>query len=276
MLEYGNINKLTVKSESKIAYALTDGEQDVFLHFNQSLNKLSIGEEVNAFLYFDQKKRLCATLEEPLITTTKYNYVEIVGINQAGCFMNIGIVKDILLSKDYLPDNEKLWPRVGEKLPCIIKVKKNQLIVRPVEFNDLSNNQLEIGNDYDGIVISITKTGIIVATPDINLAYINKNLLRKDYHVGESIHFKVLDLKENIFSATTIENKEKEIVIDSEIILKYLNNFGGMLPLGNKSTSEEIYKVLHMSKSAFKRACGHLYKVQVIDILDNKVLLKNK
>ena len=41
---------------------------------------------------------------------------------------------------------------------------------------------------------------------------------------------------------------------------------GGSLPLGNLSTPEEISKKLHISKSAFKRAIGHLYKLKLITI----------
>ena len=44
--------------------------------------------------------------------------------------------------------------------------------------------------------------------------------------------------------------------------------------LGNASSPEEISAVLHMSKSAFKRAMGNLYKQQLIEIEDYKTILK--
>ena len=66
-LKIGEINKLEVLKETDISYTLTNGENTVFLHFNQTPNKLKVGDKVDAFLYFDQKKRLCATLEKPLI-----------------------------------------------------------------------------------------------------------------------------------------------------------------------------------------------------------------
>ena len=34
MLDYGNVNKLRVVKETDIAYSLTDGVENVFLHFN--------------------------------------------------------------------------------------------------------------------------------------------------------------------------------------------------------------------------------------------------
>ena len=80
-IKIGEINELTVKRETDISYTLTDGYEDFFLHFNQTPNPLQIGEKVKAFLYYDQKKRLCATLEQPFITATKYGLVKVVNIH---------------------------------------------------------------------------------------------------------------------------------------------------------------------------------------------------
>lgn len=276
MLEYGNINKLEVIKITDIAYTLSDGVNEVFLHFNQSLRELSIGEKVDAFLYYDQKKRLCATLETPIITSTKYDFVEVVGINSAGVFVNIGIAKDILVSKDYLPKFEKQWPRIGDKIPCIIKVKTNQLVAKILEPIDLICNKLEINQQYSGIVTQVLYNGINICTSDYQMVNINKNLLRKQYHVGEEISFKVTAQKENIYNGTTIEQKEKARLQDSDYILDYLRKMGGMIPLGNQSTPEDIYRVLNMSKSAFKRSVGHLYKLKLIIIEDDRIILNEE
>ena len=276
MLEYGNINKLEVIKITDIAYTLSDGVNEVFLHFNQSLRELSIGEKVDAFLYYDQKKRLCATLETPIITSTKYDFVEVVGINSAGVFVNIGIAKDILVSKDYLPKFEKQWPRIGDKVPCIIKVKTNQLVAKILEPIDLISNKLEINQQYSGIVTQVLYNGINICTSDYQMVNINKNLLRKQYHVGDNITFKVTAQKENIYNGTTIEQKEKARLQDSDYILDYLRKMGGMIPLGNQSTPEDIYRVLNMSKSAFKRSVGHLYKLKLIIIEDDRIILNEE
>ena len=278
MLLLGQFNDLKVLKETDIAYTLTDGENEVFLHFNQTQDKLKIGDTVRVFLYFDQKKRLCATTEDAKITIDHYDFVEVVGISSAGLFMNIGISKDLLLSSDDLPSNTRLWPRLNDRLPCLVKVKKNQLTAKIISFNDLSENELVINQEYNGIVCNISKNnqGITVITDDFKMAYIHNNLLRKNYHLGEEITFKVKDFKNNIYYATTLENKEIELIKDSEIIMNYLNTFGGMMPLGNASTPDEIFKLLHMSKSAFKRAMGHLYKERLIEIFDKKTILNKR
>ena len=276
-LKIGQINKLEVLKETDIAYTLTSGKDEVFLHFNQTPRLLKVGEKVDAFLYYDQKKRLCATLETPLITTKKYGFVEVVAISSGGVFVNIGINKDILLSKDYLTTSPNGWPKVGEKLPCILKVKTNQLTARIINKNDEINQPhiLNVGDHASGVVSKLVPGGIGIYTNSFDYVFIHKSLLRKNFRLGEVVDFKVININQyNEYNASTIQNKEYSRLSDSDDILNHLKANGGVMYLGNASSPEEISKVLHMSKSAFKRAMGNLYKQHLIEIEDYKTILK--
>ena len=276
-LKIGQINKLEVLKETDIAYTLTNGSEQVFLHFNQTPRLLKVGEKVNAFLYYDQKKRLCATLETPLITTEKYGFVEVVAISSGGVFVNIGINKDILLSKDYLTTSLNGWPKVGEALPCILKVKTNQLTARIINKNDDINQPhlLNVGDNATGIVSKLTPNGIGLYTKEFDYIFIHKSLLRKNFRLGEEVNCKIININSyNEYNGSTIQNKELSRLTDSDDILNHLKANGGVMHFGNASSPEEISKVLHMSKSAFKRAMGNLYKQQLIEIEDYKTILK--
>lgn len=276
-LKIGQINNLVVLKETDIAYTLTNGSDQVFLHFNQTPKPLKVGEKVDAFLYYDQKKRLCATLEKPLITTIKYDFVEVVEISSGGVFVNIGINKDILLSKDYLTISQNGWPKVGDKIPCVLKVKTNQLIARIINKNDdiAQPHKLNVGSSSVGIVSKLSPNGIGLYTEDFDFVFIHQSLLRKNFRLGELVEFKVINInKNNEYNASTIQNKEYSRLTDSDDILNHLKANGGVMHLGNASTPEEISKTLHMSKSAFKRAMGNLYKQRLIEIEDHKTILK--
>ena len=78
------------------------------------------------------------------------------------------------------------------------------------------------------------------------------------------------------YNGSTIAQKETMRLSDSEMILNYLKEMGGVIPLGNASTPEEINKIFTLSKSAFKRAVGALYKERLIEIEDHKIILKNE
>ncbi len=288
LLEIGEVGRFIVKRETDISYTLSPESYDltnyVFLHFNQATRKLEIGEVIEAFLYYDQKKRLCATMEKPIITTKKFDFVEVVDTCNAGVFVNIGIAKDILLSTDFLPQNPLAWPKVGEKVPCILKVKKDQLVARIINKEDIKDlqkkkevNTLKENDEVMATVSRLTSDGIGLYTEDFQYIYVHKSLTRRKYHLGENVSVKIINInKNNEANGSFIKQKELSRLDDSKIILNYLENLGGVLHLGNSSTPEEIKKHFAMSKSAFKRAVGALYKEKLITIEDYKITLIKK
>ena len=280
-LHIGEISKFKVLRETNISYIIAEvhdqNEKEIFLHFNQATRRLEAGEYIQAFLYYDNKHRLCATMETPNLLKDQIGFLDVVGKKERlGVFVNNNIAKDILMSKDDLPLNEKGWPNVGDKLCVQIKVKTDSLVAKPVTKKDLPKHEskLAVGTDALCYVQAFSSSGIICYTLDFDYIYIHKSLLRKKYRLGEELNVHIINQNEaGDWNGSLIERKEKERLIDSDIILKYLNDFGGVLKLGNMSTPEEIQKTLNMSKSAFKRAVGNLYKNRLITVDDYKITL---
>lgn len=282
MLEIGQIGKFIVKRETDISYTLAPIDENlttyIFLHFNQATRKLEMGEVIDAFLYYDGKRRLCATMEKPLITTSHYDFVEVVNTSEIGVFVNIGIAKDILLSTDFLPKNKEAWPRVGDKIPCILKVKKDQLVARIInkeDFKDKKPKELEKNITVKATISRLTSDGLGLYTDEFDYIFVHRSMTRRKYHLGEKVEVNIININQHKeANGSFIKQKELSRLDDSQIILNYLNTFGGVLPLGNASTPEEIKRHFTMSKSAFKRAVGALYKQRLIEIDDNKITLK--
>jgi hypothetical protein len=281
-INIGEINHFIVKRKTDFSYMLRPVEHykdEIFLHINEAKGDLCEGDEIDAFLYYDGKHRLCATMEEPLITTTYPNFVEVVSVKKhLGCFINIGISKDILLSKDSLPENTELWPHEHDLLPCILREKRDSLVCKIISKNDLEEIKLssEINDIVECIITNFNSGGICAFTKDFEPIFIHKSLIRKRYHLGEVIYPKIINVNEdNEFNGSLIEQKEKMMITDSEMVLKTLQDLGGIIPLGDSSTPEEIAKVFPLSKKAFKRAIGALYKKHLIIIEDKCIKLNN-
>ena len=278
----GEINKLRVKRETDISYTLVQDNEpfEVFMHFNQATKRLQENELVDVFLYYDNKHRLCATMEDPIITTKKYGFVKCVSQKEnVGCFMNIGIAKDILLSKDILPTNTKAWPRPNDTLPCILKVKKDSLVCKIISRDDITvkNASLKINDTISAYVISFTSTGLLAVDEAFNVIYVHKSMIRKKYRLGEEIILTIINInKKGEYNGSTITQKETMRLSDSEMLLNYLKEMGGIIPLGNLSSPEDIAKIFTLSKSAFKRAVGALYKERLIEIEDYRIILKEE
>ena len=136
-LKVGEINNLIVNRKTDIGFMLDSDEGEVFLHNNESMHQdLQPGQEVDAFLYFDQKGRLAATLKEPLITVGNPGFLSVAAVHETlGVFMDMGIAQELLLSVDDLPFDKEEWPQQGEILYVSIKVK-GKLVAKLVSRED--------------------------------------------------------------------------------------------------------------------------------------------
>lgn len=279
-LKVGQIDKYKVIKQTDIAYTLKSLDEsietEIFLHFNQCIYPVKVGDIIDAFLYYDQKRRLCATTETPSITTNSPGFGEVVSvINHVGAFVNIGIAKDILFSADNLPRTESLWPVVGDKVFCVIKLKTDQLTLKPaIESSIKEKAPLEVGKNVDAIVYKINDAGIGLVTNDYNSIFVHRNLIRKAYRIGECVCVKIIHKNDsNTYNGSLIANKEIIRFDDSDMILEYLKKHSGTIGIGDKSTPEEINEYFKISKGAFKRAIGNLYKKHLITITDYRINL---
>ena len=83
----------------------------------ESETPLKIGDFVDGFVFIDQTKSMTVTLKKPLIDTYRAALVEVVEVKEGlGVFVNIGLSKDMLVSKDDLPFMKKEWPEKGDHL----------------------------------------------------------------------------------------------------------------------------------------------------------------
>lgn len=61
-----------------------------------------------------------------------------------------------------------------------------------------------------------------------------------------------------------------------DTLLQELEENGGIINLGDKSSPEDIYNQLKISKKAFKKAIGSLYKERLVVVSDDSVRLVPK
>ena len=58
---------------------------------------------------------------------------------------------------------------------------------------------------------------------------------------------------------------------DAENVLEVINAFAGVLPFDDKASPEVIMRETGLSKNAFKRAVGRLYKERRIEITERAI-----
>ncbi|MCK9166181.1 MAG: S1-like domain-containing RNA-binding protein [Acholeplasmatales bacterium] len=268
----GLVYQLKVKRKTDIGYLLEDNEQEVFLHNNDCFGKTPIaGEVVEAFLFHDFKGRLAATLKLPIITLEKGAFlVAVEVVSNLGVFFDNGIDKHLLLSKDDLPNDRSEWPQKGDQLYLTLK-GKNRLVAKRVFHLEPIKTDLREKEIVKGYVNNIKDEGIDVITLKEELIFIHKTQTRKKHRLGEKLNVTIMKVYQDSIHGTLIKQKEEMIELDANLILNYLKKHREM-SLGNSSSPEEIFAQFNLSKKAFKRALGSLYKARLIDFKDNKTI----
>ncbi len=278
MIKLGEFNSLRVVRKSDLGYMLTDGLQEILMHFKQATEELEDGKEVNVFVYADKEKRLTGTMIEPWVTLEKPGFVQVVEVlPKIGIFVNINTPKDVLISKDYLPFSEEQWPMIGDNLFIHLKVKGNILVGKPLnrfEIKELKTNVEYMDYEYaDGYVCRIAEKGVGIITNQKKYVYVPMNQYRGSLRMGQPVHVCITKTYDGECYGTLNPHKEELMDTDKMIILEYLKNHQGEMTLTAKSSAEEIEKVFSMSRKAFKRAYGGLYKEHKIDFDENKTYL---
>jgi predicted RNA-binding protein (virulence factor B family) len=282
-MNLGTYNELEVVRISDIAYILSDGDNEIFLHKKEALREYVAGDVINVFIYVDNLNRPTASTKHPFVTIDSSGFLEVVEINyEYGVFLNNGLIKDLLLSKDDLPLSIQSWPVIGDELYVTMKVKKEQLFAKFVPRKIIQSilkpkEILEIGNTYDAIVMFLLVEGLVCFTKAGHEIFVHYNNTRQKYRLGETVNVRILKLNENEeYVGTLIQQKELMLEDDAKSLLQYLENHSGQMRFTDASSPEEIQAAFHMSKSAFKRALGTLYKSGLVELRSDKTVLKQK
>jgi len=280
-LKIGEYNILTVNRKSDLGYMLTNGvDEDVLLHFSQAKEELEIGEDVNVFLLLDSKRRIIATLEKPNIIIGSPGFVKVTNkVFGLGVFINNNVLKDPLISEDDLPSDISMWPNIGDTVLCKLKLTPTQLIAKLVSAEEAKGlfkpkRKLKKFEKVNAIVLKSGSEGVNLITLEGHSIFVYYKHKRRDYRIGEDVIVTInnIGLDDN-YNGTLLGAKVPLMKDDGTIILKYLEEHNGIMNFTTSSSVDEIEDTFNMSKSAFKRALGGLYKKRLIEFKDDKTYL---
>ncbi len=90
--------------------------------------------------------------------------------------------------------------------------------------------------------------------------------------IGDIIEAKVTNVKpDGKLDLTRREKAYIQIEADAQQVMQVIEAYAGVLPFNDKASPEVIKREMKMSKGAFKRAVGHLYKERKIEITQNAI-----
>lgn len=252
-----------------------DVSEEILLPKNQVTPDMNLGSEIEVFIYKDSEDRLIATRMEPFIKLGEIKKLKVKEVTKIGAFLDWGLPKDL-----FLPFKEQIYDiKSGDEILVTMYVDLSERLCATMDlYSRLSLLPPYRKDDMvKGTVYQINEQfGAYVAVDNKYSALVPRKELHRELKAGDEIEARVLEVKEDGKLDLSLRQKfYVQMDADSELILKKLKTAGGSLPYQDKSDAEEIKKEFNMSKAAFKRAIGRLYKERIIVIEKNGIKIVN-
>ena len=264
----GEYADLTIDRFTSVgAYLLDEAGEDVLLPNKYLEESFEIGQVINVFLYRDSEDRLVATTETPILTLDEFAFLTVKDVTPIGAFLDWGLEKDL-----FVPFKEQYAKMVigGEYLIRLIKDEKTDRLLGTTKINrylSVEIDDLEIGDEINLFVGEVSDLGREVIINDKYKGMIFKDRIVRTLKTGESTKgFVEFIRQDGKIDVSLVPVGVEKFDHFSQTILDYLSENDGKMNLTDKSHPDLIREQLGLSKKAFKKALGNLYKRRVISI----------
>ena len=277
-MRLGERQKLIVVKKVEFGVYLAErqdaGEKDrVLLPIKQVPAGTKEGDKLEVFLYKDSQDRLIATMRQPKLMLGETGFLRVAQVSRIGAFLDWGLEKDL-----FLPYKEQT-----------VKVKKDQevLVALYIDKSDRlcatmkvypylkTQSPYVVEDQVEGRIYEISDNfGVFVAVDDQYSGLIPKTEAQGQYRPGEKVSCRVTNVREDgKLNLSPRKKAYQQMDEDSELVLKVIGEYAGVLPFDDKVSPEVIKREFGLSKAAFKRAVGHLLKEKKIKIQDKRIYL---
>ena len=275
MIELGKKQTLEVvkKVEFGVYLAEEQGSMDkVLLPKKQVPEGAEAGTQIEVFIYRDSKDRLIATTAVPKLTLGELAVLTVKEVGKIGAFLDCGLEKDLFLP--FKQQTRKVCTG-DEVLVAMYIDKSNRLCATMNVYEYLKKESPYTKEDtVHGVIYEISKNfGAFVAVDNLYSALIPAKEFHGEYEIGDVVEARVTGVKPDGKLDLSIRRKAHlQMDEDAEYVMQVIDEFDGVLPFNDKVSPEIIQREFKMSKNAFKRAVGKLYKEGRIEITEKRIL----
>lgn len=283
MFKIGEYSNLKVCRESSVGLYLTDGTEDpetgkpleILLPENQCPDDALVGHSLKVFVYTDSEDRPIATRMKPTVVVGEFAFLQVVGISGAGAFFDWGLTKDL-----FCPFREQVG-EIQEGRFYVVRAYRDELTGRVACSMRLSRYlesdaiDLEVGQKV--------RVMIIEKTPEIVIAIVNQRFRGAffpdewvaDFQVGArgTAFVKRIRPGDGRLALSVRPQGYEAVLSEGERVLRAIEAAGGRLEVSDRSHPEEIQRMFGLSKGAFKKLIGSLYRQGKIVIRHDSIEL---
>lgn len=237
--------------------------------------KTQIDDTLKVFIYRDSEDRIIATTLKPKAIVGEFAVLKVKSLTNVGAFLDWGLAKDLLVpfseqrDKMQVDQHYLVYIYLDNATGRIVATAKIERVLRDKEVSYTKGDEVEI------LVGRRTDLGYKVLVNDDAIGIIYKNEIFGHLKTGDQrrAYIKKVRPDGKIDVSLQQQGYANEVPKSGQQILDLLKEEEGFLPLNDKSSPEDIYYTLKMSKKNFKKAIGLLYKQKLITIEDAGIYL---
>ena len=262
--------KLKVARESNLGVFLDaqtgQTKDDILLHKAQQTREVKVGDEIKVFLYLDPKKRLTASMRVPQMREGQIARVKVINVTGDGVFLNAGAERGI-----FLPFSEMIGkPEKGDIVWAKLYTDKSGRLAMTMKVSDemrrASKPAVDVkrGDRLKCSIFNITEAGAFLLSDERYIVFVAQKEIPRRLKCGEEVEVRITYVRDDgRLDGSLREQKEQALSTDAEKILRYMKEENNGF-ITEKLSPTLINNKFHISKSAFKRAIGHLFKERKI------------
>jgi len=276
MIEIGKYAELEILRDTEPGLFLGDDEGDEVLLPNKYCPKeFEIGDMIEVYVYRDFAERKVATNIIPKIHLKEFALLECKDVTEHGAFMDWGMEKHLMVPFSEQRQNMELgrWYVVYMDLD-----EDTDRLFGSNKLNRyLSNESLRVG-EGDPVILVVykeTELGYSVIVNNLHKGLVYKNETFKPLNIGDELEGYVKKIREENKLDISLQpiGYQNAKDVNCELIHQALTENDGFLPLTDKSTPDAISRQFGISKKAFKKAIGALYKERKITLESDGIKL---
>lgn len=271
----GAMNRLRVVKILGFGAYLDGKDQDeILLPRRYVPEDCKVDDFLDVFLYLDSEDRLVATTETPYAMAGELAYLQVVAVNKIGAFLDWGLPKDLLVP--FAEQREGL----AKGLRYIVFVyfdKTSQRMVASTKLHKFINPKsirYKPGRKVDLIICKPFQLGYTVIIEKKFVGVIYRNEIFQPIEEGQSVTGYIKEIRADGKIDVELQKSGaygREALCD--VIVAQLTANGGYLPITDHTPPEVIYERFQVSKKAYKRAVGGLYKQRRVQLEDSGIRL---
>ncbi len=275
MITLGQHYSLEVLKFSDRGAYLDAGEQgEVLLPKRFVPDDLQEGDSIYVFLYLDSEDRPVATTQQPLAKVGEFAYLKVKEVGKYGAFLDWGLDKDVLV-----PFAEQHRPMAAGQCYIVYlyldKVDGRITASSKIDkYLDKAPHQFKPRQEVDLMIANTTDLGYKAIVNHSHWGVLYKNEVFQRLSFGQRITGFIKRIRPDQKIDLTLQSGQETRDRYAQRILDYLRDQeDGFVAVHDKSSPEQITALFGMSKKAFKKAIGGLYKERAIRIESDGIRL---